>query len=64
MTKRILANKKQKMQINTLIDMEETMLRIKLKQDQEFQFQIFCAAATRPDASLRQLNNSISYQND
>jgi hypothetical protein len=48
--------KKAKMHINTLIDMEETMLRLKIKEDNHLALQMLCAF--RPNASLRQIKNS------
>ena len=49
--------KQQRMHLNTLIDIEETMLRLKLKQDPLFALSLL--TVFRPRASLRQLNNSI-----
>jgi len=48
-----------KMQINTLIDIEETKLRLALQLEQEpFQlFKLELLANFRPNASLRQINN-------
>ena len=48
-----------KMQINTLIDIEETKLRLALQLEQEpFQlFKLELLANFRPGASLRQINN-------
>lgn len=49
--------KAQKLHINTLIDIEETMIRLKLKQDPLYALSLL--AAFRPGASLRQINNTI-----
>jgi hypothetical protein len=60
MTKRILAKKKIKMHLNTLKDMEETALRLKLKQDAELA--ILMLIAYREDATLRQIKNAIPLE--
>lgn len=52
--------KQQKLAINTLIDMEETMLRLELKKDQELALDLL--AAFRPDATLRQIKNSLPLE--
>jgi hypothetical protein len=46
-----------KMRINTLIDIEETKLRIALQQEQADFLKIQLLANFRPNASLRQINN-------
>lgn len=52
-----MQRKKQRMKLNTLIDMEETMLRLRVKQDPLFALTLL--SNFRPSASLRQINNSI-----
>lgn len=47
--------------INTEIDIEETMIRLRLKQDPNYRVKMLCAF--RPGASLRQINNSIPCPN-
>ena len=49
---------KAKLKLNTLIDIEETLLRLKIKNDSEFALLMFCAY--RPNATLRQIKNSIT----
>ena len=46
----------QRLQINSLIDQEETLLRIKLKQAKP-SFNLAMLINFRPNASLRQINN-------
>lgn len=56
--------RKAKMRINTLIDMEETMLRLNLKQaSDEIRLQLLMFI--RPNASLRQTNNlrKLNFKN-
>lgn len=55
MTKR--EKQKQKMKLNTLIDIEETRLRSKLKKDANLALAMLCAF--RPKASLRQIKNTL-----
>ena len=45
-----------KLKINTIKDIEETQIRLKLKQDDMFKLEML--VAFRPDATLRQIKNT------
>ncbi len=52
--------KTNKLKLNTLIDIEELQIRLKLKEDQELA--LLMLAAFRPDASLRQIKNALPLE--
>lgn len=47
----------QRMKLNNLIDIEETILRLKIKQDANLALNMLIAF--RPNASLRQIHNTL-----
>jgi len=49
--------KQTKLKLNTLIDIEETMLRLQLKQPEKEFLRLQFLINFRPNASLRQINN-------
>ncbi len=52
--------KTNKLKLNTLIDIEELQIRLKLKEDQELA--LLMLAAFRSDASLRQIKNALPLE--
>jgi len=46
-----------KLKLNTLVDIEELQIRLKLAEDDQYKITMLCAF--RPDATLRQINNAI-----
>lgn len=51
-------NQKTRMRLNTKILIEETQIKIKLRQEKDPIFKLEMLSCFRPNASLRQINNT------
>jgi hypothetical protein len=59
----IMTSKKRaeiRMQLNTQKDIEETLLRVKLKEDADADLRLAMLTAFRPGATLRQIHNALN----